>query len=140
MKESWIWVPNKSLGEIFLESKIDDYIESHDLALIKESYSTYQWMNYKPRGYDISIFFDENRLVTGITSMDYFFYKGENFIGLMGVDLISLLKEKPEIGQSIEFDDGDVHDAWSFDSLGLDVHLSNDGVIVLASCIDLSGS
>lgn len=134
MSNTWIWVPNISLGPVTIGSRIDTYINQLGFTYDELSDPNDEWVSYTNRVGDIRID-TENQLVVSITSYRDFNYKNLNLIGSTILELGALLGQvADEAGTTVEFDDGDVKSCYDYFDLGLQVWASR-GIITSATCI-----
>ena len=131
--DDWVWVPNQSLGPVFIGSKIENYIGvfalTKDTTVDATGWDTYVFPNH-------NIYIDtDNGKVVSITSYSEFFYKGQNLIGLGILELSKLFGVDPdEIGDPVEYEDGDIKQPFEYFDLGLQVWMS-DGTVTSVSCM-----
>lgn len=132
MKESWIWIPNKSLGPITIGSPVEAYINKLGFSCDEDSDDSTEC--YVDKSGDIYIDALDG-LVESITSYREFYYKHVNLIGSSILELGTLIgKVADEAGESVEFEDGDVKSCYDYFDLGLQVWASR-GIITSASCL-----
>lgn len=133
MSCDWEWIPNRSLGPVSIGSRIESYIEI--FALVKEeSADATRWDTYIFPSFNTYIDTEDGEVVS-ITAYKEFFYKGQNLIGASIVKLGNLLGVKPdEIGQPVEYDDGDIKTPYEYFDLGLQIWVSNS-CVTSASCM-----
>jgi len=136
MDITWNWVPKIGLGPFKLGKKIEKYKKEFELILLDEEDST-NWDSYKLPKLDVYIDVEDG-IIESIQSDEYFCYVGINLIGLT---LSELNKNLPNsslnIGDYVEYDDGDIQIPYDFDELGLQVWLSNDKVVSII-CLNIT--
>lgn len=135
MIKRWVWIPNKSLGELFLGAPIQLY-KNKNIGIKKQNYeSASTWSTYEWTSQNIYIDVEDEKIVC-IRSYSDFFYKKENFIGMKIDNIIKLLNKNPdEIDEPVEYENGNIHIDYRFFSLGLHVDCC-DGKAFSATCIN----
>jgi len=132
----WNWHPGIGLGPFKFNENIERYINDYALKKDLEEVDVTEWITYEVPETEISLDV-EGGLVVSISSYDYFCFKNENIIGMKISKLLGLIPSlKHEIGESTEYDDGEIQTAYEFDDIGLQVWES-DGVIVGAACREI---
>jgi hypothetical protein len=134
MKELWAWEPNKSLGPVAIGSAIEIYIDQHGFAYDEDSGPNDEWISYADKSGDVYIDTEEG-LVVSITAYRDFYYKHLNLIGANIIGLGALLGQvADEVGEAVEYEDGDVKNCYDFTELGLQIWASR-GIITSATCL-----
>ncbi len=134
MNINWQWVPNKSLGPIIIDSKISDYFENLNVVRDETSTDSTDWDTYIVPANDVYIDVDGEDVVS-ITAYREFKYDGKNVIGMTTAQLEKVLGCTPdEVGEAVEYDDGDVKTSFDYFDLGLQIWAS-DEVITSATCL-----
>jgi hypothetical protein len=134
MKELWTWVPNKRLGPVAIGSAIEIYIDQHGFAYDEDSDPNDEWISYADKSGDVHID-TEDSLVVSITAYREFHYKHLNLIGANIIELGAILGQiADEVGEAVEFEDGDVKSCYDFTELGLQIWASR-GIITSATCL-----
>lgn len=132
----WNWFPGLGLGPFKFNSNISDYLDTYRLEKELEEVDITDWITYEVPNTEISIDVEDG-LVASISSYDFFCYKNENLIGMQLNKLLELMSpHKYEVGETIEYDDGEIQTAYEFDDLGLQVWESV-GLIVGAACREI---
>ena len=132
MKIQWVWVKNKQLGPIVIGDEIQKHIET--LAAMLEEADGSEWDTYTVPDEDVYIDV-ENHKVVSISAYTEFFYCGYNVIGMTIHALTQLLDCKADdIGEPIEYEDGDIKISYDFVKVGLQVWCSED-VITSVTCL-----
>jgi len=131
----WEWVPNKSLGPISIGADISIYIKDFNATIDKNmaddltGWDSYDLLDFKVR---IDV---ENNKVMSITSYKEFLFKKRNAFDMSVSQFFKLLENSPnEIGDNVEFDDGDIKTPYEFFEIGLQVWASNS-VITSITCM-----
>lgn len=123
----WSWIPNTSLGNIAIDESLSSVRSKYKL-LASEEDSITGWTSFFIPDHDIYIDV-ENGKVVSITSYNKFLYREKNCIGLNMLDLGEVLGTLPdEIGEAIEFQDGEVKTPREYLNLGLQVWSTNNHV------------
>ena len=128
----WEWVPKKSLGDIELGASIGLIKSGYDL-LGGEYDSVTGWTTYYLPDHDIYIDTENDNIIC-ITSYRDFFYKNQNIIGINILLLGETLGVLPdEVGEPVEYEDGEVKTPREYFELGLQVWMSRN-VVSSVSC------
>lgn len=134
MNINWQWVSNKSLGPILIGSDITKYVESLGAIYDETSDDSTDWDTYVLPDYDAYIDVSGGKVVS-ITAYKEFIYNGKNVLGLTTMQLDQMLGcTADDIGEPVEYDDGDVKTPYDYFDLGLQVWAS-DGVITSVTCM-----
>ncbi len=135
-REPWQLVPNISLGPFVIGTKIDDYVARFGARLEEESDADLTgWQNYSLPHSDDYLCAEDGLLVSA-TARGGVTYKGAELVGLTIADLESLLGCcADDIGDAVEYDDGEVQTPYDFNDLGLQVWTVDDKVVTV-SCLD----
>lgn len=134
MNINWQWIPNKSLGPVVIDSKISEYFKSLNVVRDETSTDSTDWDTYIVPGDDVCIDVAGEEVVS-ITAYLEFKYDGKNIIGMTTMQVEQMLGcTADEIGDAVEYDDGDVKIPFDYFDLGLQVWAS-DGVVTSATCL-----
>lgn len=135
MKIKWDWVPNERLGPVTLGSDINIYIS--ELGAYRDDDDEDDvtgWTRYALPDMDTYIDVEDGKVV-GVTSYESFFYDDKNLIGVPLRKLDEALgNTSDEIGEPVEYDNGEVHVPYEYSDLGLQVWVS-EGKVVYISCL-----
>ncbi|RLA51907.1 MAG: hypothetical protein DRR42_09045 [Gammaproteobacteria bacterium] len=133
MSYEWEWFPNRSLGPVTIGSNIEIYIAN--LALVKdESTDATGWDTYILPDFEIYIDVEDGKVIS-ITAYREFLYKGRNLVGTNLIELDGLIDAKAdEVGQPVEYEDGDIKTPYEYFGLGLQVWVSKNRVTSI-SCM-----
>ena len=131
----WNWVPNKSFGPILLGENVSIYAKELKLILDDSGISdSTGWNTWLSELFEIMINSDFEKVIS-VTAYDEFCYEDKNIIGMSIDQLLDTLgDEADEVGESVEYDDGDVQTPYEFYDLGLQDWLSQDKVVSI-SCL-----
>jgi hypothetical protein len=131
----WNWLPRVGLGPFKLGENIQKFKHNYDFVLLDEEDTT-NWDSYKLSELDIYIDVEDD-IIKSIHSDKYFCYKGINLIGLTLEEFNQQLSQfSAEIGEYVEFDNGDIQTPYDYDEVGLQVWLSNNKVVSVI-CMDI---
>lgn len=131
----WNWLPNTCYGPFYFGRTIEEYLNIYQLVLDSDNSGNSEWTQYGVPDTEIYISV-EDRLVVSIMSFGEFNYKGKNIIGLNKQELDALLEgKKGKIGESVEYEDGDIQTCFEYSEMGLQVWIS-DNLVVSTSCCD----
>jgi len=135
MTIKWEWVPNKSLGPILIGADIRTYIKDFNATIDKNMGDDLTgWDSYDLLDYEIRIDAENNKVLS-ITSYKEFLFRKRNAFDLSVSQFIKLLECSPdEIGDNVEYDDGDIKTPYEFFEIGLQVWASNS-VITSITCM-----
>ncbi len=121
-------LPNKGLGRYILGSDIQEYQERYGVVLHRTEDSQTGWSCYKDANSKVYLYTEDHNVVA-ITVYDSCTYKGHELIGMPIGDFLQLLDIEPdEIGEPIEYQDGDVQTPYEFYELELEIWTSK-GVV-----------
>ena len=131
-----LWEPNHSLGGVSLGRDIAIYIEEYGLSKDESNIDDgTNWDTYNSTYLDLEIHSDAGKIVS-ITTETELIYQGENLIGLTVEQVTSLLgRTADEIGESVEYEDGEIQTPYDFFDLGLQLWAESCNV-VSASCLN----
>ena len=133
-KEDLVWTPNKGLGPIALDTRIDEAVRKYSAYLFAEDVDEIGLVTYILPEVDVRLDVEGEKIVAIRSSTD-FYYQNENMIGMTIFQAGSLLgKIADEIGNEVEYDDGDTQVCFEFFDEGLQVWTSQ-GRIVSATCL-----
>ena len=127
MNIEWTWIPNICLGPIKIGSDIEPYLATLNLVADNSEDNT-GWDTYIFPDFETYIDVEDEKVVS-VTTYSEFLYKGQNLIGLNLFKLGELLGvAADEIGQPVEYEDGDIKTPYEYYELGLQVWVSDKHV------------
>ncbi len=110
------------------------YVSSLGAFVPEDHESSIDWVRYSIPDYDVCIDV-EDKIIVSVTSYSEFLYKGLNLIGMNIIELGQALDcTADEIGETIEYDDGESKTPYEYFGLGLQIWVS-EGEVVSASCL-----
>lgn len=134
MHIDWNYVPNVSLGPIEIGSDIDDHVRTLGARYDESSADGSPWDSYVIPEHDIYIDVADGRVIS-ITGYKVTSFKDHNLIGMSLIHLGEVLGvTADEVGDPVEFDDGDVKTSYDYFALGLQIWVSN-GIVTSATCL-----
>lgn len=137
MTSDWLWTPNISLGPILIGSDLKKHIITLDAVYDESTNDSTDWDSYVMHDYDVYMDVSNGKVVS-ITSYSKFLYEGTNIVGATMTQLAYILGcAADEVGDPVEYDDGDVKISYDYFDLGLQVWTSDD-VITSATCLTYS--
>lgn len=137
MTINWVWIPNVSLGPILLGSSVKNYVNTLGAIRSEEAGDSTGWESYVIHDYDVYIDVSTGKVVSATAYSD-FIYEDTNIIGSTIQQLNRILNHSAfEVGDPIEFDDGDVKISYDYFELGLQVW-SSDTAVTSATCLNYS--
>tara|TARA_R110000787_G_scaffold1497_7_gene6284 strand:- start:3058 stop:3480 length:423 start_codon:yes stop_codon:yes gene_type:complete len=138
MKMMWDWVPNQRLGPIEIGISVETYVGQLGAQLLAEIDDSTGWDSYYIPHHDVYINAEDGEVVS-ISAHKSFYYGIKNVLGMTIEQLEALLGCKAdEIGNSVEYEDGDIQTPYDYSELGLVAWVSQD-VIVNVVCTTYEG-
>ena len=128
------WQPNIGMGSIVFGDPIAQCEQQHGAFVDPgDTPDGTSWRQYQLPGTDCFLEV-ENGQVVAILVYDILIYQRKNIIGRKMTDIIELLGEPDEIGDSVIYDDGDIQTPYEFRHFGLQAWVSEGRVASVSIC------